>query len=192
MFIAMNVILLGFFLSLINRTTNFEKRVVKRSFYRRFRMIFSLWFLQLPIFVLVAETIPFYYRAKVLFGLERCIQLSAFLLLPILSQPKRTFETYSVSDNYDARIPARQAQQRVIPMHQRGILQIPRQQLSGQLPGGLPPVNHNMSNSLSQAESRWQDEIAYRSYGNTAHATAYDAASQQGYHATHGGEGIIE
>ena len=28
---------------------------------------------------------------QALFGLERCVQLAAFLLLPALSQPKRTY-----------------------------------------------------------------------------------------------------
>ena len=62
--VALNLILLVFFLMFLNRTINFEKRVVKRAFYRRFGFIFTLWFLQLPCLVLVAQLLPYYHRAK--------------------------------------------------------------------------------------------------------------------------------
>jgi len=197
MFIAMNVILLGFFLSLLRRTSFFEKRIVKRSFYKRFGFVFSLWFLQLPIFVLVALLLPEYYRHKVLFGLERCVQLTAFLLLPALSQPKRTYETYSVTNNFEQRIPARQAQQRIIPISQGGTLLIPQHQLAGQLPGGLPPVNRDMSTSLEEADRRFteqEQELGERV--NTRHSASDEENGSQeqreGLRNVRGGEGIID
>jgi hypothetical protein len=46
LFIAMNIFLLILFDYLLHRTFTFEKRVIKRNFYRRFSVIFSLWFIQ--------------------------------------------------------------------------------------------------------------------------------------------------
>ncbi len=46
LFIAMNIFLLILFDSLLHRTFIFEKRIIKRNFYRRFGVIFSLWFIQ--------------------------------------------------------------------------------------------------------------------------------------------------
>ena len=46
LFIGMNMFLLVLFDYLLHRTFTFEKRVVKRNFYKRFGFVFSLWFLQ--------------------------------------------------------------------------------------------------------------------------------------------------
>jgi hypothetical protein len=77
-------------------------------------------------------------RAKVLFACERCIQLLAFLVIPMLQRPKNSYEVYSGSDiNYDARIPSVARQLRVQPM----AIELPHAQAGGSLPGALPPVN---------------------------------------------------
>eukprot|EP00802_Teleaulax_amphioxeia_P008520 Tamp_08529.p3 GENE.Tamp_08529~~Tamp_08529.p3 ORF type:complete len:174 (-),score=39.70 Tamp_08529:1605-2126(-) len=72
-FIAMNVFLMVTFHYLLHRTYVFEKLVVKRNFYRRFGFIYTIWFIQMPILVLIARTIPTYMQAKTLFGTERCL-----------------------------------------------------------------------------------------------------------------------
>ena len=46
LFIGMNMFLLVLFDYLLHRTFTFEKRVVKRNFYKRFAFVFSLWFIQ--------------------------------------------------------------------------------------------------------------------------------------------------
>ena len=40
---------------------------------RRFGFIYTIWFIQMPILVLIARTIPTYMQAKTLFGTERCL-----------------------------------------------------------------------------------------------------------------------
>jgi len=69
-------------------------------------------------------------------GTERCFQLLAFMLIPMLQKPKNSFEVYSASDNYDARIPSVARQLRVQPM----AIELPQSQVSGSLPGAPPPV----------------------------------------------------
>jgi len=173
LFLAMNIFLLLVFIHLIRRTYMFEKRVVKRAFYRRFGFCFSLWFLQVPLLVGIARWLQPWERAKVLFGTEHCFQLLAFLLFPCLQKPKTAFEVYGTTEgNYDARIPSIARQQRVQPAG----IELPQAQVSGMLPGGLPPVNPNMTADLSQADRR----------------TRAEANGGAGGVVSNGGEGIIE
>mmetsp|Transcript_73168 Transcript_73168/g.107373 ORF Transcript_73168/g.107373 Transcript_73168/m.107373 type:complete len:330 (-) Transcript_73168:574-1563(-) len=150
LFIAMNLFLMITFLLLIRRTYIFEKRVIKRNFYRRFAFVYTLWFLQVPILVIISRSIPHYYRSKTLYGTERCFQLLAFMLIPMLQKPKNSFEVYSASDNYDARIPSVARQLRVQPM----AIELPQSQVSGSLPGAPPPVNRNMTTNIEEANRR--------------------------------------
>mmetsp|Transcript_38439 Transcript_38439/g.121079 ORF Transcript_38439/g.121079 Transcript_38439/m.121079 type:complete len:463 (+) Transcript_38439:767-2155(+) len=92
MFIAMNLVLLILFLNLIRRTYIFEKRLVKRLFYRRFAFIFSLWFIQLPIFVGIASSLSVWNQAKVMYAIQRGIQLLAFCLIPLIQNPSNAYE----------------------------------------------------------------------------------------------------
>ena len=62
MLIVLNFALMLLFLKLIHRTYIFEKRVVKRNFYRRFAFLYTLWFLHIPILVLISVTTPTYLR----------------------------------------------------------------------------------------------------------------------------------
>jgi hypothetical protein len=143
LFIAMQIFLLLLFLSLLTRTMTFEKRVVKRAFYKKFGFIFSLWFIQLPIFVAITKGIPYYYQEKVTTGLQWTVQLIAFLLIPALSGGEAARDVYSVEGNYDARIPSLARQQRVQPTA------LPAAHQAGSVPGRLPPVNPNMRTSLN-------------------------------------------
>ena len=133
MLITMNIFLLIVFLILIHRTYVFEKRVVKRNFYRRFAFIYTVWFLITPILVLIARLVDPHVRAVVLFGFERVIQVLAFMLIPMLQRPKNSFEVYGATENYDARIPSINRQLRVQPM----AIELPRSQ-GAQLVGDAP------------------------------------------------------
>jgi len=75
-------------------------------------------------------------RDMTITGTERCFQLLAFMLIPMLQRPKNSFEVYSASDNYDARIPSVARQLRVQPM----AIELPPSQVSGSLPGAPPRV----------------------------------------------------
>lgn len=167
LFIAMQLFLLVIFIGLLHRTFVFEKRVVKRTFYKRFGLIFSLWFLKLPLLVTIAAIVDPWYRTKVLFGCEHGFQLLAFLLIPSLSKPKTALEIYAASNNYDARIPSIARQMRVQPGVTAEVVNIvggsrislPQAQVAGSLPGGLPPVNRNMTTDLNEANRRAQEAI---------------------------------
>mmetsp|Transcript_8380 Transcript_8380/g.20834 ORF Transcript_8380/g.20834 Transcript_8380/m.20834 type:complete len:200 (-) Transcript_8380:119-718(-) len=171
LFVGMNIFLLLLFVSLLQRTYVFEKRIVKRSFYRRFGFIFALWWIQLPIFVLISRSIAPWYRAKVMQGLQWSVQMISFFLIPALSKPKNSYEIYNADNNYDARIPSLARQQRVQPMS----LELPSAQV-----GGLPPVNRNMTNNLDHAANLEAGGVG----GSTGLAGVTHAARQ--------GEGIIE
>jgi hypothetical protein len=83
-FIAMTLFLMLTFHYLLHRTYVFEKLVLKRTFYRRFGFVYTLWFIHMPILVAISNAIPLYMQAKTLFGIERCVQLLAFFMLPMM------------------------------------------------------------------------------------------------------------
>jgi hypothetical protein len=142
-FIAMTLALMLTFHYLLHRTYVFEKLVVKRTFYRRFGFIYTLWFLHMPILVAVSNAIPPYMQAKTLFGIERCVQLLAFFMIPMMQKPKNSYEVYATTDNlYDARIPSVARQLRVQPM----AIELPRGQQAGNLPVGFVRVSQKSSN----------------------------------------------
>jgi hypothetical protein len=132
-FIAMTLFLMLTFHYLLHRTYVFEKLVVKRTFYRRFGFVYTLWFIHMPILVAISNAIPLYMQAKTLFGIERCVQLLAFFMIPMMQKPKNSYEVYATTDNlYDARIPSVARQLRVQPM----AIELPRGQQAGTLPVG--------------------------------------------------------
>ena len=197
MLITMNIFLLIVFLILIHRTYVFEKRVVKRNFYRRFAFIYTVWFLTTPTLVLIARLVDPHVRAVVLFGFERVIQVLAFMLIPMLQRPKNSFEVYGATENYDARIPSINRQLRVQPM----AIELPRSQGAGSLSGMPPPVNRNMTSDLDEANrrlmalhqvSRQNQGMAAGSEGVTSASAAGSGSRGTGNHLAGVGEGIIE
>jgi len=194
LFIAMQIFLLFVFVGLLHRTFVFEKRVVKRTFYKRFGLVFTLWFLKLPLLVLIASFVEPWYQAKVMFGCEHCFQLLSFLLVPCLSKPKTALEIYAADNNYGARIPSVARQLRVQPGLSADIvhggaagIRLPQAQVAGSLPGGLPPVNRNMTTDLNEANRRQQTALE-----EAAQAQASNAVTANGNSAEVEGEGIVE
>ena len=180
MLVAMNIFLLVVFLILMRRTYVFEKRVVKRNFYRRFACIYTLWFLTTPILVLIARLVSPHFRAVVLFGFERIVQVLAFLSIPMLQRPKNSFDVYGATDLHDARIPSVSRQLRVQAM----AIELPRSQGAGDLSGMPPPVNRNMTTDLDEADRR---AVALHEISNEGMA-----GGSEGVTAASAGEGIIE
>ena len=180
MLVAMNIFLLVVFLILMRRTYVFEKRVVKRNFYRRFACIYTLWFLTTPILVLIARLVSPHFRAVVLFGFERIVQVLAFLSIPMLQRPKNSFDVYGATDLHDARIPSVSRQLRVQAM----AIELPRSQGAGDLSGMPPPVNRNMTTDLDEADRR---AVALHEISNEGMA-----GGSEGVTAVSAGEGIIE
>ena len=116
--LSLNAFLMMNFWVLVFRSFVFEKRKPKKIFYRNFAVLYTIWFLQVPLVVVIASLSRNYTRDKVVVSfLCICRYLGyAFIPFVIKSSNSKTIEFFSSTALSDRRIPAANKAMRIAPL----------------------------------------------------------------------------
>jgi len=94
--ICLRVVTLVWFLWYLWKTYQLETLPEKRKFYIYFGVVYVIWFVALPIIVIIAAALSPWVREKIVTGLTLSINSLAFLALGFLLWPSRASEYFSI------------------------------------------------------------------------------------------------
>lgn len=116
--LSLNAFLLLNFWVLTFRSFVFEKRKPKKIFYRNFVLLYTCWFLQMPVAVIIANLVRNYHRDKIVVSFLCICRFLGYALMPLVikSSNTKSIEFFSSSALTDKRIPAANKAMRIAPL----------------------------------------------------------------------------
>jgi len=113
--LLMHWLILILFWVLLLRTYSFEKRSPQRYLYRWLGIIYTFWFMQLPLTITIAHFMEPWNRRRIVESIDIAIQALGYFLLPALSKPGDRYASFSSELLFHGRIAAINKQRRVLP-----------------------------------------------------------------------------
>eukprot|EP01104_Vermistella_antarctica_P017944 TRINITY_DN6500_c0_g1_i1.p1 TRINITY_DN6500_c0_g1~~TRINITY_DN6500_c0_g1_i1.p1 ORF type:complete len:416 (+),score=99.10 TRINITY_DN6500_c0_g1_i1:152-1399(+) len=95
--VVLRLMTFAYFLYELVLTFREEQQTEKRSFYVKFGITYSLWFLSLPIVVAVAMVLPEWYREKLVVLISTSITTLAYGILAFLMWPSRVTKFFTIA-----------------------------------------------------------------------------------------------
>jgi hypothetical protein len=116
--LTLNAFLMMNFWILTFRSFVFEKRKPKKIFYRNFAICYTLWYLQVPLAVIIANGNRNYNRDKFVVSFLCVCRFLGYACIPfvIKSSNTKSIEFFSSSALTDKRIPAANKAMRIAPL----------------------------------------------------------------------------